>query len=102
MDQPNNNNMNKGGMNHGQGCTCGMCGGYYTNGHRMGITLLRWLLGIIVILMVFSLGVSIGEFKGEVMGGGMMYRHNMMYGNEMPMMVTGSAVATPVTTTTTK
>lgn len=28
--------------------------------------ILRWLLGIIIIFMVFSIGMSIGEFKGAV------------------------------------
>jgi hypothetical protein len=92
MDQPNNNNSN---MNHGQGCKCGVCnGGYYTNGHRMGFTLLRWLLGIIVILMVFSLGMSIGEFKGEIMGGGM-YGRDMMYQRAYAVPMMGTTVVSP-------
>ena len=109
MDQPNNNMNN----NHPQGCMCGMCKGHNMSGtccggHHMGIYVLRWILGIIIILMIFSLGVSIGEFKGEVMGGGSIYRGSMMYdgyngGYALPMMrVTTGTTATPAVAPTTK
>lgn len=77
----------------GHKCHGGMCGGMNgCGGHHMGFHILRWVLGIIIILMVFSFGVQIGEFKSAFEGGqygsrGMMrYNYgyqqpvNMMYG----------------------
>jgi len=60
----------------------GSCGGHY------GLLLLRWFLGLVIILMVFCLGVKIGYYKGIIESdygyGGRMSQlkdyHKMMYG----------------------
>ncbi len=58
-----------------QFCDCGMHHGY------MGHYGMRWVLGIIILLMVFWLGMKLGEFKGFIEAiygfgshGNMMYR----------------------------
>ncbi|HUC01890.1 MAG TPA: hypothetical protein VMA75_03215 [Candidatus Paceibacterota bacterium] len=58
----------------GPGCTCG-CGHYYA--HRI----FWWVLGIIVLGIVFCVGVKAGEFRDELRGmfGG-------YYGRGYPMM----------------
>ena len=56
----------------GHKCHGGMCGGMCGCSHaHMAFRVLRLVLGIIVILMVFSLGMKIGEFKSEFGGGGL-------------------------------
>ncbi len=59
--------------------------------------LLRMLLGIVILMIVFSLGVKIGEFKGmfenEGFGNHRMMRSNYNYDNSYPadsMMGTGA------------
>lgn len=42
----------------GKMCTCG-CGCGWVSGHRM----FRVLLGVIVVLVIFWLGVKVGEYK---------------------------------------
>ncbi|MFZ2522704.1 MAG: hypothetical protein WAX44_04255 [Minisyncoccia bacterium] len=58
---------------------CGMCGGVCGVG---GYGLVRWILGIIIITWVFSIGMKIGELKGMLDGGG--YGHSKY--KSMPMM----------------
>ncbi len=58
---------------------CGQCGNMC--GYR-GNNLLRWLLGIIIITWIFSIGMKFGELKAQMYGGG--YGH--MYYKTMPMM----------------
>ncbi len=53
---------------------CGMCGGVCSVG---GYGLIRWILGIIIITWVFSIGMKIGELKGMLDGGG--YGKGMHY-----------------------
>jgi len=43
-------------------CQCGNCQSGWHSHHRF--FLLRWILGIIILLMVFALGLKVGEFKG--------------------------------------
>lgn len=90
--------MNNGG--HPQGCKCGMCMGSKMGlcgscgGHHMGFHILRWILGILVLVMVFSFGVKIGEFK-EAFEAGSGYHHSRF---ETPMMIytaPASVTATP-------
>ena len=61
-------------MGHSHGC-----GG---SGHYHGHFLLRWLLGILLLGIVFAMGVKLGEFKSGFYGYGNM-RHES-YG--LPMM----------------
>lgn len=71
-------------------CGSGNCGGHY------GLLLLRWFLGLVILLMVFTLGVKVGFYKGVIetagygddagygwhsrMMGGYRYSRPMMYG----------------------
>ena len=86
-----------------QNCSCGHhCG--WGHGHH----LLRFVLGILLLGLVFALGVKLGEFKAEVRGYGYMplggYYGNMpqrvlFYGNgAIPNMMYQVTTATPVTT----
>jgi hypothetical protein len=64
----------------GTGCTCG-CGCGWAGGHR----LFRVILGIVILLVVFWVGVKVGEFKvliGEIGRGGYgnRYAYPMMQG----------------------
>ncbi len=40
----------------------------------------RWILGIVILLAVFSLGFKLGEFKSRVENGESGYGRRMMYG----------------------
>ena len=68
---------------HGGKCQChgnwNGCGG-----HHMGFHILRWVLGIIIILMVFGFGVQIGEFKSALESGGYGHHGMMRYGYAQP------------------
>ena len=83
---------------HGGGnwCNCGMCQGWkhgmngmnrWYGGH--GHFLARMLVGLVILLMVFCLGIVVGEFKGELRARGYGYgQYQMMpldggYGNQM-------------------
>ena len=71
-------------MNCGRYCG-GACCGYDQWPHYV----LRWVLGIAIILLAFWLGMRVGEFKGEVWGwgGGSRFYHGGMmrgYGNFGP------------------
>ncbi len=73
----------------------GNCSGKYH--HQYG--LLRWVLVIVVVYMIFSLGMKVGEFKGMLGGeyGGGSYRHGygkMMRGGQWDV-VTPTATAQP-------
>lgn len=59
---------------------CGNCGNMCGYGRN---NLLRWLLGIIIITWVFSIGMKFGELKGAMERGGY---GNHMYYKAMPMM----------------
>ena len=70
----------------GMATVCGMntCGGHH------GHTILRWFLALIIVVMVFCLGVKVGEYKYAIEGadGGSWYGGRMMggYGYDRPMM----------------
>ena len=57
---------------------CGKCGHGCGFGGRH---LIRWILGIIIITWVFSIGMRIGEMKASMQFGG-----GYGYGHRMPMM----------------
>ncbi len=46
----------------GCGCSCHSVGAYHWH------ILLRWFLGLVIIVLVFNLGVTIGELKATVGG----------------------------------
>ena len=54
-----------------EGCMHGFCGG----GHGA----LRWVIGIIIFIMIFWMGVRVGEIKSEMYGGYGGYGQRMMY-----------------------
>ncbi len=88
------------GMQHPEGCKCpmcqgkmcGMCGGCY--GHSCWHHVIRWILGIAIIVIVFSFGIMIGELKASFTEG---FGYPMMrvssygggYGAAYPMMQNG-------------
>ena len=88
-----------------QGKTCGM-GGFSSCGagkcHPM-CCILRWVLGIIILLAVFGMGVMIGELKGslEAMHGYGMMRssygggYGRMYPVAQPMLQNEGGAAVP-------
>jgi hypothetical protein len=73
---------------------------------------LRWLLGIVILVLVFVVGVKIGEFKSQFGGmgygkRGMMMQYHTMRGYPTgmmrpatPMMVAPTTVQTATSTTT--
>jgi len=69
------------------------------NGHHRYFVL-RWVLGLLILAIVFCLGLKIGEFKSEVYGGnygGYGQTHRMMpyYQNQgWPVMYQSSGQAT--------
>lgn len=104
--------MNKTSQQHPEGCSCGMCSSHHgcCCGHHGRYIWLRWLLGILILVIVFWVGVKVGEFKGGAYGWGyqsygshrmMNYNPMMMHGQGMPNMMyrTGSApTASPTPT----
>jgi hypothetical protein len=64
-----------------------MSGGCWS-GHSCWYHVVRWVLGIAIILIVFGFGVMIGELKGELAGSGsrMMRNYGGEYGRTYPMM----------------
>jgi hypothetical protein len=71
---------------------CPMCGHGMCHHHRF--FWLRWLLGIVILALVFSVGIKVGEFKGEFGNGhfGSRGGYNMMYRQGSPMMRTYNQV----------
>jgi hypothetical protein len=45
------------------GCSCHAVGAYHWH------VLLRWFLGLIIVVLVFNLGVAIGELKSQMVSG---------------------------------
>lgn len=63
-------------------CECPCCRGYKYGTWGHGHYFARWLLGLIILGIVFSLGVKIGEFRGYYGGDFGLYEfghHRMMY-----------------------
>jgi hypothetical protein len=84
-NKDNNNNSNNNNHehhdHHDHGCGCGMHNGMGMN----RFFVLRWVLGILIIVLVFLFGMKIGEFKGTMESGygyhgGMMRSGGMMQG----------------------
>jgi hypothetical protein len=68
------------------GCCETICGKWCCNGK--GYIWARWILGILILAVVFSLGVKLGEFKSAIYG----YGHGIkcgMYRSAYPMMFNG-------------
>lgn len=85
MDSPNKDQ-------HTEGCRCGggmwPKGGYGCFQHHWSYHILRWFLGIVIIVFVFWFGIKVGEIKsvletGRGAGSHQMMRYGrpMMYGN---------------------
>lgn len=51
--------------------------------------LLRWILGIVILVVVFSLGIKIGEFKSALFGYGSFNGCGGLYNTGYPMMFRG-------------
>ncbi len=74
--------MKKGNMS--SRCDCGSCGGDKCCGGAWGYPhhclyhILRWCVGILILALVFSFGVKIGELKSAVEGG--LYGRHMIRG----------------------
>lgn len=72
-------------MKNGCSCggSCGTCCGMHSHKKHMMVKILM----LVVIIMAFSLGMMIGEIKGELRSGGFRMGHGSMmrgYGNEYP------------------
>jgi hypothetical protein len=81
----------------GAGCTCG-CGCGCVSTWRI----VKWIVGIIILCIVFFLGVKAGEFRVELrsmMYGGY-YGHPMMMGQQGGGGLVPSTVATSTTSVT--
>jgi len=89
---------------HSDGCKCPMCqggmcgiGGCHFN-HGCWFRAVRVILGLVILLVVFCLGVMIGELKGELgrsSGYRMMHTQSYYgggYGYAVPMMQGGAPV----------
>ena len=70
--------------NKNHNCSCENCGHCAWNHKNF---FLRWLLGLIVLSMVFGLGLKIGEFKGILDGNYYPRMHRSYYGYGQAMMV---------------
>lgn len=75
-----NNNQNTCGVCGSGNGRCGKCGNMCGFG---GYHVLRWVLGVLIITWVFSIGVKFGEIKTYLNSAG--YGNNMYY-RSMPMM----------------
>jgi hypothetical protein len=70
-------------------------------GHNVLYHAARWVLAIVVIMMVFSLGVQVGELKNVVEGGSFGNHSGMMEGyNTRFMMLNAGGASTGATTAT--
>jgi len=87
-----------------EGCQCWLCRGKMTcgNWHWHRFFLLKLLIGIIILVAVFAVGVKVGELKGAFGRGygyyGRQGRHYMMpspyYGQPYPQMMQGQGAST--------
>ncbi len=95
------NNMAQGGTCEcGHGACCSCSSGHY---HGFGWGLLRVIIGLIVLGLVFSFGIMVGQFKAYVngFGGGHGFRMMRSY-DAYPgyQVMTGGGYAVPPTETT--
>jgi hypothetical protein len=97
-----NEQNTQGGMG-GKG-VCSTCGASMSNGchgcGHMKYHVLRWALGLIIILVVFWVGLKIGEFKGQFEGqwGGYGHRGMMIQYGAPNMIYRTTGTATTGTT----
>ena len=70
-------------------CECGACG---CGNRHMGICVLRWMLGIVILLVVFWMGVQIGSLRAMARYGYSSHRTQNMYYGAMPMQAQGAAM----------
>lgn len=87
-------------MQNEQGMSCAHCQntgsccahGQWTSGKYL---LLRWLLGLLVMVVIFAIGFKLGEFKGNFIDGNGMYgsriQHGMMRTNGGDVMFYGTS-----------
>lgn len=78
---------NQMGGQHPEGCKCGICQGKMCG---MGVCcsgkygcwyhVIRWILGIVIILMVFAFGVMIGQLREELQSSGYRMMRTSYYG----------------------
>jgi hypothetical protein len=79
--------------NYCKDCAHGLCGGSHGA--------LRWIIGAIIMLLVFWMGMRIGEIRSEMYGYGNYGRHMRIYPGYAPqMMYYGGSVTTPPAPTT--
>lgn len=72
-------------MQNEQGMSCAHCQntgnccahGQWTSGKYL---LLRWLLGLLVMVVIFAIGFKLGEFKGNFIDGNGMYNSRIQHG----------------------
>ena len=83
--EENKPGQNQAGMGMGSGnnancsCGCGKMGMCSCGGHRHGHFALRLILGLIILMLVFGMGLKIGELKGSIESGyGEFGHHRMM------------------------
>src|SRR3989344_3702111 len=69
---------------HGNMCCGNNCGGHGGGGHHR-FFLLRLLLGIAILVIVFKVGVEVGELKGELESKWDSYGSEHMLRNWAPM-----------------
>ncbi len=74
--------------NKGKVCEdCSCHSGWYCGQGSMWFHIARWILGIIIIVMIFCLGIKVGEIKGQLEESGWNSHHYMdMNGYNRPMM----------------
>jgi hypothetical protein len=93
MDTPKNDHQ------HPEGCKCNKCmwlksGNMWGNGyyqHNWPYHVLRWFFGLAIIIIVFCVGIQIGELKGILENGGGFRSHNVMQYNRPMMGMYGSS-----------
>ncbi len=78
MSDNNQNTCQVCGSGNGR---CGSCGNMCGFGRNH---ILRWILGIIIITWIFSIGMKFGELKAQLDGSGYGYGYKQM--RAMPMM----------------
>lgn len=76
---------------------CNMCGGYACSTEHHKYILLRWLLGILILVMTFWLGAKVGEFKSVYMNNafGMGYGNHAMMARPYPNMMFSAGQVDP-------
>ena len=68
MDENKSDFKQAGIPGHPTGCYCYGCNSFGRPGFGRRFFLVRWLLGLIILLIVFWVGVKVGEFKAIFYG----------------------------------